>query len=121
MAMALTYKILDGWNVSVQATPRYITKNNHNYKNSVTTYGDPEGTTSFKSGETYNSLTESAYRYFYWNTQALTNYEKQLDDHYFKVMAGMEVRPIQKRLFLPIVKYSTSLNMTKLMPVTLRT
>ena len=90
MAMALTYKILDGWNVSVQATPRYITKNNHNYKNSVTTYGDPEGTTSFKSGETYNSLTESAYRYFYWNTQALTNYEKQLDDHYFKVMAGME-------------------------------
>ena len=25
-----------------------------------------------------------------WNTQALTNYEKQLDDHYFKVMAGME-------------------------------
>lgn len=47
-------------------------------------------TTSFKSGETYNSLTESAYRYFYWNTQALTNYEKQLDDHYFKVMAGME-------------------------------
>ena len=88
MAMALTYKILDGWNVSVQATPRYITKNN--YKNSVTTYGDPEGTTSFKSGETYNSLTESAYRYFYWNTQALTNYEKQLDDHYFKVMAGME-------------------------------
>ena len=86
MAMALTYKILDGWNVSVQATPRYITKNNHNYKNSVTT----EGTTSFKSGETYNSLTESAYRYFYWNTQALTNYEKQLDDHYFKVMAGME-------------------------------
>ena len=28
MAMALTYKILDGWNVSVQATPRYITKNN---------------------------------------------------------------------------------------------
>ena len=33
----LTYKILDGWNVSVQATPRYITKNNHNYKNSVTT------------------------------------------------------------------------------------
>ena len=74
MAMALTYKILDGWNVSVQATPRYITKNNHN----------------FKSGETYNSLTESAYRYFYWNTQALTNYEKQLDDHYFKVMAGME-------------------------------
>ncbi len=90
MAMALTYKILDGWNVSVQATPRYITKNNHNYKNSVTTYGDPEGTTSFKSGETYNSLTESAYRYFYWNTQALTNYEKQLDNHYFKVMAGME-------------------------------
>ena len=82
MAMALTYKILDGWNVSVQATPRYITKNNHNYKNSVTTYGDPEGTTSFKSGETYNSLTESAYRYFYW--------KKQLDDHYFKVMAGME-------------------------------
>lgn len=42
MAMALTYKILDGWNVSVQATPRYITKNNHNYKNSVTTYGDPK-------------------------------------------------------------------------------
>ena len=77
MAMALTYKILDGWNVSVQATPRYITKNNHNYKNSVTIRGD-------------RILIESAYRYFYWNTQALTNYEKQLDDHYFKVMAGME-------------------------------
>lgn len=90
MAMALTYEILDDWSISVQATPRYITKNNHTYKNSVTTYGDPEGTTSFKSGETFNSLTESAYRYFYWNTQALTNYEKQMGNHYLKLMAGME-------------------------------
>ena len=90
LAASLDYQIMDGWNVVAQLTPRYYTVNTHTYKNSVTTYGDPEGTTMFKSGQGYNSLNESANRYFYWDAQAYTTFQKQLGRHNLKVMAGME-------------------------------
>lgn len=89
-SLALTYKITDGWSVNTVFTPRYILRSAHKYLNSVTTYGDPEGTTSFQSGVGYNTLTESVNRYFYWDAQAYTNYERQLGRHNLKVMAGLE-------------------------------
>lgn len=88
-AFSLKYTILDGFYISAQLTPRYITKNNHKYINSVQTYGDPKGTTIFKS-TSYNSLTESAYRYLYGNYQILINYQKSLGLHNLKFMFGTE-------------------------------
>lgn len=90
LSASLDYKILEGWNVVAQFTPRYITTNNHTYKNSVTTYGDPEGTTTFKSGQGYNSLTEASNRYFYWDAQVFSTFQKQLGSHNMKLMVGAE-------------------------------
>lgn len=90
LTLGFNYKIMDGWTVTAQMTPRYITKNNHVYKNSITTYGDPEGTATFKSGQGYNTLSESSNRYFYWDAQAYTTFSKQFGVHGIKLMAGAE-------------------------------
>lgn len=87
--LGLYWQLVDGLSLQAQYTPRYITKNIHTYINSITTYGDPEGTTSFQS-KANNTLTESAYRYFYNNLQLLFNYEKQFGLHNLKVLAGAE-------------------------------
>ena len=88
-SFGLHWDVFDGLKLSATYTPRYITRNTHTYKNSVTTYGDPEGTTSFQS-DALNSLTESANRYFYNNLQFLATYSKKIGNHEFKVMAGAE-------------------------------
>lgn len=88
--LGFDYKVMDGWNIVAQFTPRYILRSNHNYTNSVTTYGDAEGTTTFKTGKGYNTLTETVNRYFYWDTQAYTNWRRRFGDHSVKLMAGME-------------------------------
>lgn len=84
------YTIMKGWNIVAQFTPRYNTVNSHVYKNSVTTYGDPEGTTVFKSGTGYNTLDESSDREFYWDAQLLSTFSRQMGKHNLKVLAGME-------------------------------
>ena len=90
LAASLDYTLLKGWNIVAQFTPRYYTVNTHTYKNSVTTYGDPEGTTKFKSAEGYNTLSEASCRYFYWDAQLYSTFNRQLGQHSIKLMAGME-------------------------------
>ena len=88
-SFGLKWNVLEGLELSGTYTPRYITKNVHTYKNSVTTYGDPEGTTSFQS-DGINSLTESSNRYFYNNLQFLATYSKKFGRHDLKVLFGAE-------------------------------
>ena len=88
-SFGLKWNVLEGLELSGTYTPRYITKNVHTYKNSVTTYGDPEGTTSFQS-DGINSLTESSNRYFYNNLQFLATYSRKFGDHDLKVLVGAE-------------------------------
>lgn len=97
-SLGFDFKIMDGWNIFAQLTPRYITRNQHKYINSVTTYGDPEGTTSFKSDKGYNSLDEIAHRYFYWDAQAYTTWLHQFGDHNLKVMVGAETETYDHKL-----------------------
>lgn len=85
----LKWRPVDGLELSGSYTPRYITKNTHAYANSVTTYGDPQGTTSFKS-DAINTLTESSSRYFYNNLQFLATYSRQLGSHYIAALGGIE-------------------------------
>lgn len=98
-SLGLDYRLMEGWHLKGNIAPRYITKNNHTYKNSVTTYGDPEGTTSYRSNGGINQLTEASYRYFYWNAALQTDFERQWGEHHFKLMAGMETETYdEKRL-----------------------
>lgn len=90
LSASLDYALMKGWNVVAQFCPRYNTVNTHTYKNSVTTYGDPEGTTLLKSSQGFNTLTETGNRHFYWDAQVFSTFNRQFGLHNIKLMVGLE-------------------------------
>lgn len=90
LSASLDYILMKGWNVVAQFTPRYNTVNTHTYNNSVTTYGDPEGTTLLKSSQGFNTLAETGNRHFYWDAQVFSTFNRQFGLHNIKLMVGLE-------------------------------
>lgn len=84
--LSLTYAPVDWLSLTGVIAPRYRTRNTHLFRKSLMTYNDdgsPAG-----AANTYTSLTESAYRYFFQNYQFYATASKTWGDHAFKLMGG---------------------------------
>ena len=88
-AATLVYKPTKWLTLQGMVAPRYITNNAHNWKRSVTTYQDPEGTAVLTS-QPFHTLTESARRTFYGNYNFVATVDKDFGNHNLKVMLGTE-------------------------------
>ncbi len=88
-AITLTYKPLKWLSFQGMLAPRYSTNNKHNWKRSVTTYQDPEGTGSLTSAP-YHTLTESGSRSFYGNYNFLAILGHDFSGHDLKLTLGVE-------------------------------
>ncbi len=88
-AATLIYKPTKWLTLLGMVAPRYITNNAHNWKRSVTTYQDPEGTATLTS-QPFHTLTESARRTFYGNYNFIVTFDKDFADHNLKVLLGTE-------------------------------
>jgi len=88
-SLTLTYKPADWISLSVMAAPKYITANVHNWKKSVTTYQDAEGSSTLTSIP-FDTLTESAQRRFYQNYNFLVTLQKTFGNHELSGVLGME-------------------------------
>lgn len=85
-SLSLSYTPVDWLNLTGVIAPRYRTKNIHAFTKSLMTYND-DGSQAGASN-TYTSLTESAYRYYFENYQFYATASKEWNDHSFKLMAG---------------------------------
>ena len=88
-AATLVFKPVKWLTLQGMVAPRYITNNAHNWKRSVTTYQDPEGTAVLTS-QPFHTLTESARRTFYGNYNFVATVDKDFGNHNLKVMLGVE-------------------------------
>ena len=88
-AATLVFKPVKWLTVQGMVAPRYITNNAHNWKRSVTTYQDPEGTATLTS-QPFHTLTESGRRTFYGNYNFLVTFDKDFGNHNLKAMVGTE-------------------------------
>ncbi len=88
-AATLVYKPTKWLTLQGMVAPRYITNNAHNWKRSVTTYQDPEGTATLTS-QPFHTLTDSGRRTFYGNYNFLVTFDKDFKDHNLKVLLGTE-------------------------------
>lgn len=84
--LSLSYTPVDWLNVTGVIAPRYRTRNGHAFTKSLMTYND-DGSQAGASN-TYTSLSETAYRYFFQNYQFYATASKTWGDHSFKLMAG---------------------------------
>ncbi len=87
--VTLTYKPFEWLSFQGMFQPRYNTVNRHNYKKSVTTYQDAEGTSTL-TNTPYDSLTESASRSFYNNSNFLITLQHNFNGHDLKLTLGEE-------------------------------
>lgn len=84
--LSLSYTPVEWLNVTGVIAPRYRTRNVHAFTKKLMTYND-DGSEAGASN-TYTSLSESAYRYFFQNYQFYATASKTWGDHSFKMMAG---------------------------------
>lgn len=84
--LTLTYDPVEWLNLTGVLAPRYRTSNIHAFTKSLMTYND-DGTPA-GAANTYTSLTESAYRYYFQNYQLYATISKKWNDHAFKIMGG---------------------------------
>lgn len=88
-AVTLVYEPAKWVTLQGMLAPRYATTNSHNWKKSVTTYQDPEGTGTLSS-QPYHTLTESGTRAFYGNYNFLTTFKHNFSGHDLKLILGAE-------------------------------
>jgi TonB-linked SusC/RagA family outer membrane protein len=84
--LSLSFTPVEWLNVTGVIAPRYRTRNTHAFTKSLMTYND-DGSQAGASN-TYTSLSENAYRYFFQNYQVYATASKTWNDHSFKLMAG---------------------------------
>lgn len=66
--------------------PKYRTRNSHTFTKSIMTYNDDGSEAG--AANTYTSLTETAYRYYFGNYQFRVSTFNKWNDHTFKFMVG---------------------------------
>lgn len=88
-SLTLTYKPWKWLSLQGMLAPKYSTSNTHNWKKTVTTYQDKEGTATLTSIP-FNTLTESASRSFYGNYNFLITAQHKFGAHDLKGVVGVE-------------------------------
>lgn len=82
----ISYRPVKWLSLTGIAAPRYRTRNSHVFVKSVMTYND-DGTEA-GAANTFTSLTETAYRYFFGNYQFLASANHSWNNHNFKLLMG---------------------------------
>lgn len=88
-SITLAYKPWKWLSLQGMLAPKYTTSNNHNWKKSVTTYQDKEGTATLSSIP-FTTLTENAARSFYGNYNFLVTAQHKFGGHDLKGVLGVE-------------------------------
>ncbi len=84
--LSLDIKPVDWLTLTGLIAPRYRTRNVHLFRKSLMTYNDDGSEAG--AANTYTSLTESSYRYFFQNYQFYATASKVWGDHSLKLMGG---------------------------------